>query len=130
MGAGCWYGDHQSDAAEADAQQGFVGGCEDSHRPAKDFESITKKRRGLNPGASAFSIAEVLVPPTAVAISVMPPATAMIIAVAVITAVIIAAIITAMMVAAVIVAAVITTMIVRLLDDTGLFGFERMNRAG
>jgi hypothetical protein len=53
----------------------------------------------------------------------MPPATAMI-AVAVITTVIIAVVIPA-----VIIAAVITTVIVRLFDDAGLFGFERMNRA-
>jgi len=90
--------------------------------------SIPYKAPRLKPWRFVLrSTAEILVPPTAVAISVMPPATAMI-AVAVITAVIIAAIIPAVVVAAVI-AAMIAAMIVRLLGDAGLFGFERMNSA-
>ena len=76
----------------------------------------------LTPDASdLLSRVEVLVPPTAVAIAIMPPATAVKIAVAVITTVI--ATITAVIIATMV------TVIVCLLDDTGLFSFERKNRA-
>jgi hypothetical protein len=47
IGAGRLYDDHQSDAAGADAHRKLVGDCEDSHRPAKEFESITTKAPGI-----------------------------------------------------------------------------------